>query len=1753
MEKESDECDKKEKVFDDCKEGPSTLLNSSSLVLEEGPSTKFCILSPTQEVGTVSKVGIGIELRSMAEMDEMTYSSSHNQGDSETFDDARTVATAPVESENSEKGDGYAGELQMQSDAGKDDGLRIESNTEACPSVTECDGAEDPTNTDPIVLEEGCSVEEGFAQTTTDYGTTLNESMASVDAVFMRDNSVTSSVNQHDTKEREEVAMIDGAERGDRDRSCKERLDVSDEQSGRGSREFERREMSLDNRGDSDGGSNGNNTAMGEEASIDQVLGGDEEIFEETEVEDIQLETGRDLQLAEVTEAKASCHESSNSNLTSVSSPIEPVVAYSGEETEVVQPRVFLQPNIYARRHHMKEKACSSETLGSKTAVTVSGDQPGKNEEVEHQKESQVRMENYKGEQVKQDEKKGVGVNRKQGGKEKKEHYLTKELGMDRQKLVEVLQQMLEAKEREEKMKLEQQAGKDKQTNEKDLKSQQSSEAQPVETETYQEGEFYGDGYEGAVYDPESGQYYYPEQQYYQGEDGQYHAYYPDQGYTEQAEGYVGQVEQTNLQYAGKDSEQTVGGDQNQMDRTNQVHEEVMPRDPKQQYTSSEQQYMDPNQRYTEQQQEYSRNPGQSYPEQQYADPNKVDQYYAESDTRNQHFRGHSGQCQEYADSNQQYVDPNDHNHQYANPDQNYGYQNSNEQYGSWGKGEHYEEKHYEQGSYQNYNQDQQMEVEEQGYYKDYKSGYQPVVSSLPSDVPNKSVSFQVKSSSQQSISEASPNTAISMVSPQQPFSNIKVSPEQPSPKMPLAQSAQMAGEPRPLFDPAGETSQMAVEPRPLFEPACEASQHSVSTSLPPQSQQIAPLIQSHSNHMASQNVSSHQVPSGALEGLQHPPAGQLIEQPIQRHPFSHDEFPAPGLQGPPPGNQGPTPSHQGLPPSGQQGPPLGHQGPPPGHQGPLPPSQQGPPIGQPTGQGPPPGHQGPPPPRQQGPPAEQPTGHQGPPPGHQGSLANHHPQYPSSSPSFPSDHSPFQGKHLRPLGEHLPISSSNHPFPGDHPTFSADHPRLPNDGHSFSSSQPSFPGHQAPLHYAHSPHQQDPYPGHQDVPANRPHFVSSQQVPPTSYPEPSHFPDSQDGRSLASHAPVPSHSQWQRPVQGFQHPPSGQMEPPVPSSSKHHEHSRRGDSNDWDRTRRLSKESQGERRWSPFERENRFRDDKAQPIGEERYHRHFQTREGSSSRWSGDRKRDSSRRYRYSLVNEDRHGDSIYVSRNDGRKERFAGSGSRSANDVLKDPRSKKIESDSDRPKSPQHYSKSVKYKAALNYVEKRNSMLRMSVKSKESDKDRGPTLVQPHAEEPLPSSHKKSSDSSQSKKTLSQFKIPKKKGSAMVSTSPVLKHPIAKSDSKVLDLDGYNKTGVSSNQKDSSKEDSLTNNVVSKKQATKDTEAKIADKISEDSKQNSSKADSQIEEVSMQAAKVINEEMANELTLKKEENEEIDSIDLISEFINKRNVEGKKMHMAEGVPNKETSGLSESLDTARDSSSTPAAKAASPTPRSLLAVEVLKHNVAAASTKAAAAEHILTGVTRKGKVGVHSKKSGASFVVVIPTSAISSTANVILPCSVTPTTSSNTTVLAVANTSSTFSCVSTTPSMSTTKSKSSIASTSDDAAPKLSTKSKKKSKENLKPKSKKTVTPTTGKTKVSTTEGKASSTVAATDGNNSSIKPLRGGEDSSTKNMALLGSVSSAKSPSHNWSGLLQRLDPTLVQALAATVQLTLKVRTF
>ena len=46
--------------------------------------------------------------------------------------------------------------------------------------------------------------------------------------------------------------------------------------------------------------------------------------------------------------------------------------------------------------------------------------------------------------------------------------------------------------------------------------------------------------------------------------------------------------------------------------------------------------------------------------------------------------------------------------------------------------------------------------------------------------------------------------------------------------------------------------------------------------------------------------------------------------------------------------------------------------------------------------------------------------------------------------------------------------------------------------------------------------------------------------------------------------------------------------------------------------------------------------------------------------------------------------------------------------------------------------------------------------------------------------------------------------------------------------------------------------------------------------------------------------------------------------------------------------------------------------------------------------------------------------------------------------------------------------------------------------------------------------------------------------------------KKAVVPGAAPVAKGPAPDWSALLQRLDPALVQALAATVQQTLKVRT-
>jgi len=1827
-----------EEVFDDCEEGPSSLLSPIKIIEgEEGPSTKFGILTPTRGAGTVSIEGIGAETRSMAEIDEVTFISSNNQGNSGTScEDAGGVLTAPVEDEDSVM-DKNVDEFQIQSDVGEGDGqsegegqlnakenegqldargnegqlgagkeegklrdarelaageserLLIEENAGASQSGAKNDGEDGPINTDPSTLEEGWNVQERSVQTTVDY----SKSVAYVDAVSESVTSVAFSMNQqYDMKEKGEKLAAESEEK-----ESNEKIGIPDEQSGAEHRcgEFENKEWPLENQRDSAGSGSSVSTAMGKEILNDQVFKNDEKetYQEETVVEGIQLETERDWQLAEVADALAtSGHESSKSDQTAVHFPGELTVTTSSEGTESAsQPCIVLQPNIYARRRHLKENVHNCEAaLDSKNSTVISGDQLDKSVGPDRQSESRMHTENDKREQSKQDEKKEVGINRRQGGKEKKKQYLTKELAKDRKKLVEVLQQMLEAKEREEKMKLEQQTEKDKQTNVKDLESQQSTAIQSVEAESYREGEYYGDCYEGAVYDPESGQYYYPEQEYYQGEDGQYHAYYPDQGYIEQAEGVVDQGDHTNLQYAGKEGDQTFSGDQNQVVKPeHQAQEEVMQRDPKQKCTSNEQQYVDL------EQQEYSRDPGQSYSE-QYADPSNPEQYYGEHDGLGQQFRGRSDHNQRYADSNQQYVDSNDPSQQYTNQDQNYGYQDSNQQYSSWGKGEYYEEKqHYDQSGFESYNQNQQME-EERRYYKDYKSDYQPVVSSLPLDETNTIVSHQVKSSSQQGGSESSPNKAISMVSPLQPLTDLAASPEQGS-AMISAQSAQMTG-----------------ERRPLYESASEANLH------PPQSQQISPLIQPRYQGPPPEHqgpLPGHQGPlpghQGPLPGHQGPPPGHQGPPPGYQGPPPVHQGPPPGHQGSPPEHQGlppehqgPPPGHQGPPPGHYQGPPPRHQGPPPGHQGPLP-GHQGPPPGH---QGPPPGHQGPPPGHQGPPPGHQgpPPGHQGPPPGHQGpppghqdplprhqdSLENHHPPFQNDHPPFQGDYSPFQGKRPPLLGERPPFSSdSPPPPPGDNSTFSANHPKQPPGSHSFSSGQPSIPAHQASLHYAHSSHQQGLYPGHQAASANHPSSFSSHQEPPASLHESSHLPDSQDVKSLSSHAPVPPHhTQWQSPAQGYQHQPSGKMDHPLRHSqqtlspvgpqdivqsgslspvsqphnqplssslSGHHKHSSRGDSSDWDRTRHLSRESQ-ERRWSSFEREDRFRRDKNQPVGDDKYHRQFQAREDSLSRWSGDRKRDTSRRYRYSLVNEDRHGDNIYMSRNDGRKERFAGGSSKSTTDALKDPQSK---SDSNRPRSPQHYTKSVKYKAALSYVEKRNSMLRVSAKSKESDKDRGPTLVQPHAEEPPLASYKKSSDSSHStttKKLLSQFKIPKKKGPTTVSAG--LSH--AKSNSNALAPDVHNKTAVNSKQKDSSREDSLTKDVVSKKQGTKGTdEMKNNDNVSRGSKLDSLKEDSQIKEVvSIQADKDTNREKVDNLTFKKEDqNEKVDSTDLVG----KRNREEKKLHLAKELPTVETTTHGKILDADCGSAGTSVATASSTMPGSPKGLKKAKHHVAAASVeipKAAAVDLNQIGVTPSNKISVDSSKSGRSLVVIIPTGTISSTANISLPYSVTPTSNSNSVVLAIASTvahsSSTLTSTCTTPSMSTTRSKNSTAPTSDDPALKLSTKSIKKSKDSSKWKGKnvkKTVTSTAEKVMVSTVEGNVSSSeenVSTKDRKNPKTKPILGG-GSSTKKVSVLGSVSSAKAISHDWSGMLQRLDPTLVQALAATVQQTLKVRNY
>ena len=1459
---------------------------------------------------------------------------------------------------------------------------------------------------------------------------------------------------------------------------------------------------------------------------------------------------------------------------------------------------VTLQPNIYARRHQKKEKVY--DLVGSKEPDAAKEHQQPKSEEkVQEQWEKEKQVQ-------------------------KKEKEKQKLLTVDREKLVKVLQQMLEEKEKEEKLKEEQQSAKNKQEEGKELESQQSSEA-----EYYQESENYGEQYYGeAVYDPESGQYYYPEQEYYQGEDGQYHVWNQEQGYSEQGGDYASQELDPNQQYVGEGSGQDPKirypdhsepgehqGDSSQAQQGVESSEAVGQQhlDPNQQYQASNQEYSDPNQQYVDQSQqsvdqnqEYlnSSDPSQVYAE-YYADPNDPNQQYVDPN-----------------DPNQQYTDPNDPNQQYAgpnDPNQQYVYGDPNQQHGSWDESQYYgEEQCYEQAGYEEYGQDQQryIETEEQKYDRKYP----PPATSLPSEQPT------LKVSSQQAVPTTSPQQAVPMMSPQQAVPVPMVSPQQAipmlSPSQPMAAAQSMP--PRPSLEASQPSPRSSL---PTSTPA------SVGLPPPPQSQPVpSPNLLPHALK-GPQNPMLAPPPAHMAAAAAPPPPGQIIE-PLppalmqqQRYPPIH-QVPPSSHQPPPSSHQPPPSSH--LAPPNYQAPPSSHHAPPPSHQAP-PPSHQAPP---PSHQAPPPSHQAlpfreqGPPFRQQGPPNQQAPipGHQAPPFSHQAPPFSHQAPPPSHQGLPYSQQAPIPGNQTRPSGHRMPLAPpkplipptllqlefrSNAPTSGSQqhspfqeycpplaanlmglplrPLFEQDQlPSLdvrhavPDLGHRCSplaspvdqmsiQSQPPVPAHPD------LSQRQVPTGDHQQLGLPVPSFHPSSQSEPPSRPTPQGLPLAHSQSHLPGayhHTPSPTSQSHSLPPTNAPPPTSlaYSHHPSPTSASDHQDYDSKSDYDKSDRTGRLSQpEEVHERRWPSSGRET-FRDNRSEPSDDEKFHPRFHSRDGS--RWSGDRKRDSTRRYHYSWRSDDigDHTDNFYMARNDypgRRKKNNSNSSSRSTSNVPKDPRSKKAESSSERSNAPQHYSKTTKYTAALNYVEKRSSMLRVSSKTKQSDKDRGPPLVKPHAEEPLASPKKKGSESSQSskcsskcdeassgpesKKSLSRFKIPKHKGSAEPAPMPV--SSLAKSDTKIPALDlhkekpGDSKSGDAPLKKE--REEKQSRETADEKEDTKDSSVGKSSKSLSEDKHDAEKVktDETLAETNTAEQQTITgQDSAKELVFKNP------SLEVGTE---KKPADLKPVVSEGAVEDFSVQKIPDHTSSPPSSVSSVAEAGVSVSQEGLVAVSVLKSSNAAALvevSKAAASD-----VDKMESVD--SASCSANTVAVVPVITPSIAATV----STTSTTSKETAIPEVASSltvGTNISCSTTTPTMSS--SAGSTVTVAPASGKPSSARSRKKGSEGSKGKGrrKKTISTATASTTATTTTSSTGAVITSTA--TSAAAPLAaaiastletatgvGKGSEAKKNAVVPGIAITGKGPAPDWSALLQRLDPALVQALAATVQQTLKVK--
>ncbi len=1207
--------------------------------------------------------------------------------------------------------------------------------------------------------------------------------------------------------------------------------------------------------------------------------------------------------------------------------------------------------------------------------------------------DKQVFMEQEKLQPSQKEEKEKVTFKKGLRRLGRKKELEKSSVGMDRQKLVNILQQMLEKKEKEEKLKQQQQQVKQE-------KSDKAENQISNQGDYYQQDYYSEEYYEGAVYDYESGQYYYPEQGYYLGEDGQYHAWQPEQGYGEQGENSAADQGQDKSQLYKEGLKEGRNFDQHDKGQfgssQTQQNIECDEKSAGQVYTDSSQPYptgseenrdADQNQQYSGSRQQYREQ------HQAYVDPNESDQYYVDPN-----------------DPNRQYADPNDPNRQYVDPNdpnQAYAYQ----QYDGWEEGQY-----YQQTGYEGYGEEQSdyMEKQDQSYYKGYNTDGLPATSSRTQEQPAISSQHDSASSVSHSSSETFPQETISSASTQQVNPVAAASLHQSSSTMSLTQSTvttggQLPGTSQPFIDSNHSSSR------------CDLS----SSARPSQSHsEQPPELHPHASEETRDSRPSRKTLLSTPIGV--PPA------PTREDSLEHKQYPPNHHQTLPPAFQAPPPPHlQQAPPLPHQAPPL-HEAPPPTHQA------------QPHGQ--------------QG---AAPSYHQRPPPNHLSLLSDQRAPPPSFSPNPPmqtvrssppvvppQDYSPS-------LQHHSPIDTR--------PVEAPLKPLFPT-----SATGPL----EMRQHRAEPDHHHSSHPPHGDLrqnisPMSSQGYSPGQQhhappPPPYSQPPPTHQPP-------PSHQPPPTH------------------QPPPPASLGYSYHSSASAGTD-DRTGSSPSEESQERNWRPSSSESDWKVQGDRKHYDDRKY-HYQSQD--DSRWPGDGRRDSGKRYRYNWRSDDidGHRDNIYFSRNDyqGRKERFSGSSGskRTIPEVPpKDPRANVGESRSERSNSPAHYTKSSKYKTAVNYVEKRNSMLRMT--PKESVKDRGPTLIQPHAEEPLPSQKKKASDTSLSnkhssasksedpgsKKLLSKFKIPKHRSST---------------DSARVSGSGLSKSDTKSQTQNS--------------QEVKPGDAKQGDKKRIAKEDNDGKQLKQVPRETKSDIKKVNDE---------------------------ESLQQKTAQLVAGVEKQE---MEEKTGDGQHRTIGKLALARSPSPRGPLTVSITKLSIAAvkAGTTKAAGDIKLVAPSDIGGVDAIVTSTG---VVTQSTSTESSSV----------VTSSNTSAVTSTSTVNSNTTMSGNPASVKAKISASTTSTS-----KTSGGTNKKSKEVSKVKKRVTKKPIVPASETSSTGKSASNTNKVGTAN---VKAGASGGKSDVGTLKDKKKVPVTKGPNPDWTALLQRLDPTLVQALAATVQQTLKV---